>query len=289
MVNKREKIGGDDEDDDNDDDDDAKVTVLENDKEKPQNENLEVDKNVLHGEKRTLQSVINDDDDDDVTDDEDPVPSLRKRVSLKRQKLTQFLEDSDSEDVKDVAKRGSKRTSDKLSDPIPKRVAVGDFDKEKTRKDESISSKEKQNSSLSSAQPPSVRFSREYKKPKYRPTTVKEIMKAEVYIAPPGFNIPSYTKLIIRMLDRYRKRLQIAQSKVKVRLPWGHPVVAGSNSKTLELRMPGKASVFSFLRGIPQDGKFPFTTIHTQWLSTIYISKHVGSQFGSMVSKIQDW
>ena len=257
MVNKREKIG---EDDDDGDDDDAKVTVLENDKEKPQNENLE----VLHGEKRTLQSVINDDDDDDVTDDEDPVPSLRKRVSLKRQKLTQFLEDSDSEDVKDVAKRGSKRTSDKLSDPIPKRVAVGDFDKEKTRKDESISSKEKQNSSLSSAQPPSVRFSREYKKPKYRPTTVKEIMKAEVYIAPPGFNIPSYTKLIIRMLDRYRKRLQIAQSKVKVRLPWGHPVVAGSNSKTLELRMPGKASVFSFLRGIPQDGKFSFTTNHTQ-------------------------
>ena len=262
VVNKREKIGGDDEDDDNDDDDDEKVTVLENDKEKSQNENLEVDKNDLHGEKRTLQSVIN--DDDDVTDDEDPVPSLRKRVSLKRQKLTRFLEDGDSEDVKDVAKRGSKRASDKLSDPIPKRVAVDDFDKEKTRKDESISSKEKQNSSLSSAQPPSVRFSRVYKKPKYRPTTVKEIMKAEVYIAPPGFNIPSYTKLIIRMLDRYRKRLQIAQSKVKVRLPWGHPVVAGSNSKTLELRMPGKASVFSFLRGIPQDGKFSFTTIQTQ-------------------------
>jgi len=273
VVNKREKIGG---DDDDGDDDDAKVTVLENDKEKPQNENLEVDKNILHGEKRTLQSVINDDD-DDVTDDEDPILCLRKRISLKRQKLTQFLEDSDSEDVKDVAKRGSKRTSDKLSDPIPKRVAVGDFDKEKTRKDKSISSKEKQNSSLSSAQPPSVRFSRVYKKPKYRPTTVKEIMKAEVYIAPPGFNIPSYTKLIIRMLDRYRKRLQIAQSKVKVRLPWGHPVVAGSNSKTLELRMPGKASVVSFLRGIPQDGKFSYTTIHTQWLSTIYMSKHVGS------------
>ena len=104
MVNKREKIG---EDDDDGDDDDAKVTVLENDKEKPQNENLEVDKNVLHGEKRTLQSVINDDDDDDVTDDEDPILCLRKRISLKRQKLTQFLEDSDSEDVKDVAKRGS--------------------------------------------------------------------------------------------------------------------------------------------------------------------------------------
>ena len=256
-VNKREKIGGDDDDDD-DDDDDAKATLLKIDMEKPQNENLEVDKNVLHREKRTLQSVIN--DEDDVTDDEDPVASLRQRVFLKRQKLTQFLEDSDSEDVKDVAKRGSKRASDKASDPISKRVAVDDFDKdEKTRKDESISSKGKQNSSLSSAQPPSVRFSREYKKPNYRPTTVKEIMKAEVYIAPPGFNIPSFTKLIIRMLDRYRKRLQIAQSKVKVRLPWGHPLVAGSNSKTLELRMPGKASVASFFRGIPQNGKFFFS------------------------------
>ena len=86
-------------------------------------------------------------------------------------------------------------------------------------------------------------------------------MKADLYFAPQGFNLPSYTLLIIKMFDKYRKRLHAAQSKVKTRIPLGPPVVCGNRQgNTLEVRQPGKTTTSiggrssAFVRGNPFDG-----------------------------------
>ena len=222
----------------------TKSSELEISEEKCQSEN---DENVIHGEKRKLEP----DNADDITDDEDNSPVLKGRVSLKRKKLTVVSENSDSEVLQDAKKKGSKSPSDKLSDPIPKRIAVSDGDNEAMRNEE--------DSSFCCPQPPSIRFSRQYKKSRCQPTTWEEALKADLYFAPPGFDHPTYTKLIIKMLEKYRRQLHIAQSKVKMRLPWGPSVVSGNSSRIVDLRLPGKASVggrsFAFVRGIPQDGK----------------------------------
>lgn len=88
--------------------------------------------NVVHGEKRKLGS----DDNDDVTDDES-IPVLNRRKSLKRKKLSVFEENSDSDDVQDIEKKGSKRTSDRLSEPQPKKIAVDECDEKETENDNS--------------------------------------------------------------------------------------------------------------------------------------------------------
>lgn len=86
-------------------------------------------------------------------------------------------------------------------------------------------------------------------------------MKADLYFAPQGFNLPAYTLLIIKMFDKYRKRLHAAQSKVKTRIPLGPPVVCGNRQgNTLEVRQPGKTTTSiggrssAFVRGNPFDG-----------------------------------
>ena len=84
------------------------------------------DEHVNPGEKRKLDK----DDDDDVTDDEEPIQVLKKRVSLKRKKPWVSLDNSDSDDLQEADKKGSKRSPDGVSDPLPKRVAVSD-DEEK--------------------------------------------------------------------------------------------------------------------------------------------------------------
>lgn len=86
----------------------------------------------VHGEKRKLGS----DDNDDVTDDES-IPVLNRRKSLKRKKLSVFEENSDSDDVQDIEKKGSKRTSDRLSEPQPKKIAVDECDEKETENDNS--------------------------------------------------------------------------------------------------------------------------------------------------------
>lgn len=73
-----------------------------------------------------------------------------------------------------------------------------------------------------------VRLSRRYKNVQCRPTSLKEAMKANLYFAPPGVSIPAYTRIIIRMFEKYRRQLHKAQSRVKKLIPWGSPVVAGS-------------------------------------------------------------
>ena len=72
---------------------------------------------------------------------------------------------------------------------------------------------------------------------------MKEAMKANLYFAPAGFSFPAYTLLIIRMFEKYRRKLYLAQSKVKTRLSWGPPVVPGARQgDTLELKVPGKTT-----------------------------------------------
>lgn len=83
---------------------------------------------VNPGEKRKLEE-----EDDDVTDDEEPVQVMKKRVSLKRKKPWVSLDNSDSDDLQDVDKKGSKRSPDGLDDPLPKRIAVSDADEKAKR------------------------------------------------------------------------------------------------------------------------------------------------------------
>ena len=118
--------------------------------------------------------------------------------------------------------------------------------------------------SSSCPQPPSllhVRLSRRYKKPRLRPSTLKEAMQADLYFAPRGIDLPAYTLLIIRMFEKYRRRLHLVQSKVKTRIPWGTPVPCGNRQgNTLDVRLPGKTTSFggrnsAFVRGTPRDGK----------------------------------
>ena len=104
-----------------------------------------------------------------------------------------------------------------------------------------------------------IRLSRPYKKTRCRPNNLKEAMKANIYFAPPGFDIPAYTVLIIRMLEKFRKRLYVAQSKVKTRIPWGSPVLPGTRD-TLDLQLPKRSpsSIGTrgsvFLRNSPHRG-----------------------------------
>ncbi|PFX19601.1 uncharacterized protein LOC111337960 isoform X2 [Stylophora pistillata] len=157
------------------------------------------------GEKRKLE--LNDDDDDN-TDDDEPILVLKKKDLPKRQKLISVVYDSDSDESQAVNKKGCKRSPDGIDDPSPKRMA---------------------SSALT------VRLSRQYKNVQYRPTTLKDAMKANLYFAPPGVNIPAYTRIIIRMFEKYRRQLHKAQSRVKTLIPWGSPVVAGSRQgDTLE-------------------------------------------------------
>ena len=86
-----------------------------------------------------------------------------------------------------------------------------------------------------------IRLSRRYKKTRCRPANLKEAMKANIYFAPPGFDLPAYTKLIIRMFEKFRRRLYVAQSKVKTRIPWGPPVVPGTRD-TLDLQLPRRST-----------------------------------------------
>lgn len=86
-----------------------------------------------------------------------------------------------------------------------------------------------------------IRLSRRYKKARCRPTNLKEAMKANIYFAPSGFSLPAYTVLIIRMFEKFRRQLYVAQSKVKTRIPWGAPVLPGSR-ETLDLQLPRKST-----------------------------------------------
>lgn len=104
--------------------DEFKWTESENKDQVPPNESSK-NEHVNPGEKRKL-----DQGDDDVTDDEEPIQVLRKRVSLKRKKPWVTLDNSDSDDLQEVDKKGSKRSPDGVGDPLPKRVAVSD-DEEK--------------------------------------------------------------------------------------------------------------------------------------------------------------
>ena len=106
-----------------------------------------------------------------------------------------------------------------------------------------------------------IRLSRRYKNTRCRPTTLKEAMKANIYFAPAGFDLPAYTMLIIRMFEKYRRRLYVAQSKVKTRIPWGSPVVPGvRQGDTLDLKLPGKTTPSigtkgsAFVRGSQRGG-----------------------------------
>lgn len=87
-------------------------------------------------------------------------------------------------------------------------------------------------------------------------------MEANLYFAPPGFDLPSYTQLIIRMFEKYRRQLYVAQSKVKTRIPWGHPVVTGNiQGHTLDALLPGKTTASigmrssAFIRGALRGGE----------------------------------
>ena len=86
-----------------------------------------------------------------------------------------------------------------------------------------------------------IRLSRRYKKTRCRPANLKEAMKANIYFAPPGFDLPAYTVLIIRMFEKFRRQLYVAQSKVKTRIPWGPPVLPGIR-ETLELQQPRRST-----------------------------------------------
>ena len=86
-----------------------------------------------------------------------------------------------------------------------------------------------------------IRLTRRYKKTRCRPANLKEAMKANIYFAPPGFGLPAYTKLIIRMFEKFKRRLYVAQSKVKTRIPWGPPVVPGIRD-SLDLQLPRRGT-----------------------------------------------
>ncbi|XP_078358086.1 uncharacterized protein LOC144642868 isoform X2 [Oculina patagonica] len=193
----------------------------------------QVSPSVNPGEKRKLEEK----DDDDVTDDEKPIQVLKKRVSVKRKKPWVSLDNSDSDDLQDVEKKGSKRSPDDVNDPSPKRIAVSDAE-DKARKNEKDSLTEARQPRTPTSM---IRLSRRYKNTRYRPTTLKEAMKANIYFAPAGFDLPSYTLLILRMFEKYRRKLHLAQAKVKTRIPWGSPVVPGvRQGNTLDLKLPGK-------------------------------------------------
>ena len=93
-----------------------------------------------------------------------------------------------------------------------------------------------------------IRLSRPYKNTRCRPTNLKEAMKANIYFAPPGFDLPAYTVLIIRMFEKFRRRLCVAQSKVKARIPWGSPVPPGTRD-TLDLQLSKKSPASTGTRG----------------------------------------
>lgn len=98
---------------------DSKWTeVRDNDRESQSGNSKNEDVNNP-GEKRKLEQ-----DDDDLTDDEEPIQVLKKKDSLKRPKLSSVLDDSDSDEMQGVNKKGSKRSPDGLDDPSPKRMAV---------------------------------------------------------------------------------------------------------------------------------------------------------------------
>ena len=93
-----------------------------------------------------------------------------------------------------------------------------------------------------------IRLSRRYKKARCRPTNLKEAMKAKLYFAPPGFDLPAYTALIIRMFEKFRRRLYVAQSKVKTRIPWGTPVLP-SIRDTMDVQLPKRGTASIGTRG----------------------------------------
>ena len=83
------------------------------------------------GEKRKLSPDI-----DNFTDDEEPIQVLRKRVSLKRKKASEFFDSVDWDDLQDVDNKGTKRPPDGVNDPLPKRIAVVSDTDEKTNEKE---------------------------------------------------------------------------------------------------------------------------------------------------------
>ena len=105
-----------------------KVSTLETDEEELQSGNS---KDVALGEKRKLEP-----DDDDVTDDEDSIPMMTRRVSLKRKKLSIFDENSDTDDLQELEKKGSKWVAGDPNDPQPKRIAVDEHDQQGTTSSE---------------------------------------------------------------------------------------------------------------------------------------------------------
>ena len=109
--------------------DKLKVSTLESDEEEFQSGNS---KDVTPGEKRKLEP-----DDNDVTDDEDPIPMMTRRASLKRKKLSVFDENSDTDDLQELEKKGSKRVAGDLNDPQPKRIAVDECDQKATSNENS--------------------------------------------------------------------------------------------------------------------------------------------------------
>lgn len=204
-------------------------------------------------EKRKLQEL-----DEGDTDEED-IP-LRTKLSLKRKKLS-VLEDTS--DVEDGEVKTSKRILGDIDDPQPKRVAV---DQETaTNGQSSLKRKEPFTDTWQQRTSPNLlhmRLSRGYKKPRALPSTLKEAVRSNLYFAPQGFNLSTYTGLIIRMFEKYKQRLHLAQSRVRTRIPWGVPVVCGkSQGKTLDALLPGRTFAVAagkssvFVRGTPRMDK----------------------------------
>ncbi|XP_044173232.1 uncharacterized protein LOC114961056 isoform X2 [Acropora millepora] len=225
-------------------DDEPKEAAVKIDEEMQSRTFMDED-DVVVGEKRKLKEL---DDGNDDTDDED-IPMKRKRMSLKRKKVSalNFEGGMHTEDEKIQA---AKRVHDCTDDPRPKRVSV--VEEEATPNNRSTP---KGDEALTDTKQPRMspgllhaRLSRKYTKARSRPRTVKEAMKANLYFAPRGFNISAYTTLIIRMFEKYKQRLNAAQCKAGSRLPWGLPVVCGkSQGKTLDAVLPGaKSSVFAW-------------------------------------------
>lgn len=105
-------------------DDDLTLEEVRGNDQKSQRENSKSGDNNNTGEKRKLEQ-----DDDDITDDEEAIVVLEKKDLPKRQKLSSVVHDSDSDELQDVNKKGSKRSPDGIDDPSPKRMAVSTVNK----------------------------------------------------------------------------------------------------------------------------------------------------------------